>query len=245
MDRPFDLTDVPYGMQSDDGVDQANVLRALAQAWDGGPLAGRQWEDEQIHDVRLSRLRRLYNSKDSDKAIALLSRRTRLQVDQEYTIPSLDPSLTWSAKNHFLDFKFTVSRDIGLAAFIPNTAEDHNFSLPLDLTRSYRLLTAKYGKLGFDPSGACLFLGMYKEEEAWFVMRPRVLDPSYRDRLGKNINTRLSNNHCRMIILFLSLMLSKIEGLYVTVAYPYGRHDSFSKWKIKDCTNVMYVVYDN
>lgn len=91
----FDLNSIPATFEADDAGDQdvldANILRSA-----GAELASdANYADFPVEPLKLSTLKRLYESKDMRAASHLLTHKHSLQIDEELVFPWDDKSINW------------------------------------------------------------------------------------------------------------------------------------------------------
>jgi hypothetical protein len=165
--------------------------------------------------VRLSSLRSTYLRQDHKTALARLYQRSVLEIDQEYVIEMDDPNYCMSCSNSFLDYILVVGSNIGLDVFIPNVLTDPTFSIRLNLRLHLKQFTAKYGTLGFDPTGAMLCIAQTPTEDLWIGMAPDRYfcgtEPPFQlaEKYG---STQLSTKHLQMLRIFICHVLSLIQS---------------------------------
>jgi hypothetical protein len=176
-------------------------------------------------DVNLSNLRNVYERKDTNRAIRLLHRRSNLVIDESYLVDSDDPTYCFSCSKSFLDFILIVGSGVGIDMFIPNMATNHQYAISLNLQLQIKPFKAKYGTLGFNPSGAMWCLGQTPSEDLWLAMAPN----EYFENNGtdfrmseKHGDTHLSRVHFRIMQIFMISMLAKIEGKHYYIMAPYN-----------------------
>jgi hypothetical protein len=240
---PFNLSEVPSGLESDDSMQQHDVFNGVLLAQQG-PSAGPTWEQTIPMSLKLSRLERIFSAHAVKDAIPLLGRRINLRFDNDYVYPSDDVNLMWDAKKHFLDFILIVSDAIGLYSFLPNTVSDHTFTITLDFRLQSRTFKAKFGKLGFDPTGSMMAIGEGNGCELWLGFCPlaNIDDINIANEVPllneKHGDTHLSTVRFRMAVMFMAFVLSKIPEKSIQVWERYGLDEDFSTWRISDASNL-------
>ncbi|KAG2090773.1 uncharacterized protein F5147DRAFT_780230 [Suillus discolor] len=242
---PFNLDEVPSGVESEDPLQQREVFDGIFLAREGQDNTGPTWEQTPICNMPLSAFERLFRRKDKSSAATSLLRRTNLCIDPKFTYASDDSRLLWDASRHFLDFVLVVSGTLGLDAFLPNTISDHTFTVTLDFRLQTKQFRPKFGKLGFDPTGSMMAIGNGSACELWLGFCPlaNVEDLSVADEAPllnkkKHGDTRLSSRHFRMAVMFMAYALAKIPTMPIHLMHTYGTDEDFSSWKIKDVTNL-------
>ncbi|KAG2045993.1 hypothetical protein BDR06DRAFT_1015119 [Suillus hirtellus] len=242
---PFNLDEVPSGVESEDPLQQREVFDGIFLAREGEDNTGPTWEQTPICNMPLSAFERLFRRKDKSSAASYLLRRTNLRIDPKFTYASDDSRLLWDASKHFLDFVLVVSGAMGLDAFLPNTISDHTFIVTLDFRLQTKQFKPKFGKLGFDPTGSMMAIGNGSACELWLGFCPliNVEDLSVADEAPllnekKHGDTRLSSRHFRMAVMFIAYALAKIPTMPIHLTHAFGTDEDFSLWKIKDVTNL-------
>ncbi len=88
---------VPITMVAEDGVDQDEITRSIESPlnYDGGEMA-RKYDQLPTHNLYLSRLEKMHRQELQGQALALLSRKNRLVIDDEYLVNANDPNLRWT-----------------------------------------------------------------------------------------------------------------------------------------------------
>lgn len=241
----FALDDVPANIVAHDPPSQEEILRHLFTGADERSANQRSWTDTAQCPVKLSHLKKYYEHRNEHAAVDLLKKRAHLEIDSKFMISPHSANLVWQTKNHFLDFLLVVSRDIGLDACIPTRAVDHQWTCTWNLHQSYREFNAKYGKLGFDPTGRMLCAGRVGPEFIWFAFCPReviegeeVFDDVHCPQPLKAGDTRLLPLHYRMFMMFLADVLAAMPFRHIHVQHPWGDIDE-DGWTIGERTNLL------
>lgn len=161
----------------------------------------------------LATLRSAYDRQDSVKAVAYLHHLSTLSFDEDDTVDVHSPKYCFSADKSFLDFFMVVGDRIGIEMFIP-IRPSPTFSIELDLRLNIKDFRAKYGYLGFDPTGCMLCIGHSSVEDFWLGIAPHSFHSDTETfHLGESHgDTRLSGQHYRMIIAFFGCVLQKLRG---------------------------------
>jgi hypothetical protein len=236
----FDLEVIPEALQTEDSIQQEDVLSEIFKARQYQTGQGRTFEKEQVFNVKISTLRRSYEKKDSHYAINLMRRRVRVELDARSTADSRDDDLMWHCTNFFLDYLMLVSADIGLHAILPNVQSDPGYNFRLQLNQPYRTFSAKFAKLGFDPKGRMLFIGFQGIDNVWLAMAPRrALRPDGEDiPVGTCTGpTMMATEHYLAMLAWLSHTLQEtaISDVFLSVPYP----DISSTFKFKIDSNIL------
>lgn len=243
---PVDISVAPVGMESDYHVTQDELLMGIFQG-SQAPIKERDlFENVPFASVRLSKMKDVFEKKQSLQAIRQLDSRSRIHLDSALTFRSDSNMLLWNMKQHHLDYLMTVSSVIGLWAAIPNVRSDHTFSFKLILDQPYRDYKDKYGKLGFDPKGRMLFIGQCRNDNVWLAFCPWATLDKVADDVEAGYctgDTRLSTAHYRMIIMFLAKALCSLSDHGFTLAADYNTDLDSPKADFYLSTNIMYVMY--
>ena len=189
MQLHFDVSHVPAHMLADDGPDQSITLTAaLSQA------AAIQNQADQFHHQRkekrkLDYFATLYEQNDKQTALQLLMRRKEIDLEESQYLAG-EEELAWQVESHYLDMQICVGSGLGLAAMLPNIAIHHAVEFRLMLRQRFRRFSAKYAKLGFDPTGCMLWIGRSNGgEDTWLAWVP--IDSSA--NLQKNLCSLISS----------------------------------------------------
>ena len=243
-DHPVDIDTIASALEVDDHVSQEDLLRAIFQS-NIVPEAERDiFERLPSNSLRLSRLREAYRKKQSSQAIQYLNTRSKIKINTNLQIPSDGDFLLWRLKEHCLDYILAVSGFIGFWAATPNVAVDHNYVLTLDFAKPYRDYKGKYGKLGFDPKSRMLYIGKCKNDDVWLAMAPwAFIDGADEGVPPGHVtgDTRLSQSHYRMVIMFFAYLLKSIPDRGFTCHDPYGVSLDESEPGFGIHTNIMYM----
>jgi len=158
-------------------------------------------------------------------------------------VPTDDPDYCFSASKSYLDFILVVGASCGIDMFVPNTSVDHNFSIKFNLHLQIKPFKAKYGTLGFDPTGAMWSIGETPSEELWIGMPTQDF---FDDPMGiqfemdqKHGDTRLSAGHCRIMRIFIIWVLAQIPGRDIYILNMWEA-DIWSSWcGLEEMTNAL------
>jgi hypothetical protein len=193
-------------------------------------------------EVRLSSLAHTYRTLDKKRAIQRLHQRSKLILDDELVVDTDHPNYCFSCSKSFLDFILVVGSDIGIDMFIPNVPSDPLFSVQLNLRLQIKEFKAKYGVLGFDPTGAMICIGQTPSEDLWLAfpldefLQPEGPPFCMADSHG---DTRLSARHYRIILVFLITILTKLPGRNFYMLQPERVNLSAQRSGIETQTNAL------
>jgi hypothetical protein len=156
----------------------------------------------------------MYVQQNTAQATTCMSRRCHLTFDAEDVVDANDPQYCFSAEKNYLDFLLLIGRNVGVEVFLPSHPTP-GFMVTLNLKLPIKQFYAKYGTLGFDPAGAILYIGQNASEDLWIAMAPNQFfeDSSSRTGLNKSEqDRRLTGRHYRIMVIFLSWILTKLDG---------------------------------
>lgn len=275
-DVQFSLDAVPNSMQADMIATQAEVMENIQRFHHGlntqgglseDPVARneRTWNQHPRMTVKVSQLERY--SKDNTPrsaqvAVTFLTRRTKVALDDVYTIPSSDPSLVWKVNDHYLDHMACIPAKQGLAVCLRSGGDYLGFRVYLDFLSSYRAISFKHTFTDFNPSGRCCFLGRYNTDQLWAVF---VCDAFFEDNDNESSehaynrhngdgsalplsayditegDTRLSPIRVQIWQLFWCHLLTAISwrGVSLVPKYRWGTSVDVRSWQIKDICNLL------
>ena len=172
----------------------------------------------------------------------LLHRRCTLKFKDGDTVDLDDPDYCFGAAESYLDYILVVGDIMGINMFIPNVPANFNFALEINLHLQIKQFKAKHGTLGFDPSGCMLCIGQSPTEDFWLAFPPQDyfvnqlpefnLSTSYAD-------SRLSSTHSRIIMLFLSYLLTELPSRDYYLFNPYQSDIADPEFKLSYHTNVL------
>jgi len=245
LQAPFNVALAPENLAAEDAPGQESALASALRAPDGERDIGEQFFDERAKPIQLRRLQACYDEGRNANAIATLAGRKEIVFDNgPYTTPVNDTDLSWSMDKTYLDLMICVGRGLGLGALLPNLQVHHNYEFKLDLTKPTRLFTAKYAKLGFDPTRAMLWIGRSAaSEDVWlcFVQsnNDNDDDDDEEDLDPETIKgpTAMGTHRFRHVVMFLAKMLWYIGYMDITVDDDYP--DVSDDADFQFATNIM------
>lgn len=128
--------------------------------------------------MKVSQLKAAVDSRDNhyktQKALATLKPRTRIELDEDRVIQGDSPDLGWKTHEGTLDYLCTVPSQPGLQNILETSRYSIDFEFQLDVSRSRKEFRSKHSRLGFDPAGATLYIGRVRNEELFLVMVPEA-----------------------------------------------------------------------
>jgi hypothetical protein len=226
-------------LSAHDSVPQEDVLRSLVRL--GLERDRNAYYEQPVQRIRLSSLANMHNRSHTTSALALLSKRLNITIDDKYTVTSNNKNLSWNADQNFIDFFTCVSSCIGLDACIPNQISVHNYEFQLNLRQPIRNFRSKYAQLGFDPVASILWIGRSPTaEDVWFALAPTKcleIDSAIVPPGTCTGSTQLKPFHYRVLVFFIITMLkaARFEGLYVHSGYP----DLEDSQALRGCSNFL------
>jgi hypothetical protein len=188
----------------------------------------------------LSSLKSTFENEDTAKALSFLHRRSTLDIDDDFVVDVENPDYCFSIDNSFLDFYMVIGDRPGLDVLIP-AAPSANFVFNLTLRMPIRQFHAKYGSLGFNPSGSMLFIGTIGSQNLWIAMAPL----EYFDGIGESFDmsdghgdTRLTAHRYRILVSFWGTILAQLPGRNFFM-FPYEAQLDRGTPDFINYTNVM------
>jgi hypothetical protein len=239
---PHDIAHLVADLVNPDSVNQQEVYQSIDGVRNTANLSA-DYEKTPQREIYLSTLRETFERHEEAKAISRLQQRCRMVIDKEYTIDVNNPNFCFSSQNSYLDFFLIIGKARGVDMFIPQ-APPHTFTVTLNLRLPIKEFRAKYGTLGFNPTGAMLFVGQTSAEDLWIGMAPFAFfeeEGEPFDLSDKHGDTRLSTRHYRIMVAFIAFALSRLPERNYTVSSQYGINLDAPSPKWSDHFNIMYV----
>ncbi|KAI6038200.1 hypothetical protein EDC04DRAFT_2896706 [Pisolithus marmoratus] len=223
--------DIPDALGADDGTTQEDLRWAISYEHIETTTMVQNFHKSLKHEVALSKLRTIFETGASQKAISRLMRRQSIKVDDMFLHDHDDANLAWRAMDHHLDLVILVTEAVGLHAILPTVDSDPTYTFKLDLHHPQRQWRAKHVDLGFDPSGRMMYLGTHYQEEVWMAMVPRSFVAvrqwgidNRRDNMAhiEAVTTAVTPNQFCMMVSFLAKQLQSIgfKDIYMREEYP-------------------------
>lgn len=213
----------------DDFVPQEHILLALFNSNSiSRDDAIKAFRNRRLTSLPLSFLRYLCENGDRQRATGILSRRNRIDVDEDMTFDPSDGHLYFTCDRGYIDYILIVPRNFGFLAILPNEREIQ-YSLHLRFNQRNRFWKCNKGSLGFPSEGAMLYIGESPNEHIWLGM---VLQDFYftsqplpepRDGPG---DPRLTEKHYLIVVMMFAHFFQEIGFDDVTCydAYPELTH---------------------
>jgi hypothetical protein len=247
LESPFDITQAPanFLVGPQDAPDQEAALASAYRAPDKIQDNGEEFSRERLVKLPLRRLETWCEEGDTLSAIGALRGRKWISYDENnYTVKADDGNIFWTMNKTYLDLLICVGGGLGLGPLLPNARVLHTYEFKMDLQKPARRFTAKYVKLGFDPTGVMLWIGRSSaSEDVWLAFPPRsfIEGEEYDEDGGMHWRgqraTALSRDIYRRVVMFLAVMLCNINYLDITVANPYP--NLADEKAFEEATNVL------
>jgi hypothetical protein len=223
----FDVSHAPSHMLADDGPSQDITLRAALEGAAAMDDEAERFHHQAKEERTLDYFAKLYEQDDKRRAVQLLTRRNEIKLEgSQYLSFYDDEELAWQIESHYLDMQICVGGGLGLAAILPNVTIHHSVEFRLVLGKRFRRFSAKYAKLGFEPTNCMLWIGRSSSgEDSWLAWVPKdSMGPTSEDVAagsGKE-DTTMSEKHYRIAAMFLADMLRRIghRDIIVNERYP-------------------------
>lgn len=238
LETPFDISLPPpdFEVGISDTTDQEEEIPevlaqeiALASALEGVDDTNQdhceRFSQELVREIPLHCLQAWYKGGHGPSAIgALAGRKTITYRQGNFTVSPDDDDIFWTLDKTHLDLLICVGRGLGLGPLLPLMDVLHTYEFQLDLQKPKRQFTAKYAKLGFNPTDAMLWIGRSStNEDVWLAFAPKAFTEGgeYNDETSAHWrgsrSTILSNHHFRCVVMFLAQMLYNTGFLDITV----------------------------
>jgi len=156
----FDVSHPPLHLQVDDRPSQDITLTA---ALSGTAAVENQaeWFHHQGRKTRnLDDMVRIFDRRDTLLALKLLGQQNEITLSgSKHVDEHDDESLVWQVQSHYLDLRICMGCGLGLGGMLPNVGIHHVLEFCLDLHQRHHRFSAKYARLGFDPTNCMMFIG--------------------------------------------------------------------------------------
>jgi hypothetical protein len=226
----------------DECIGQHEVLNHINTTTINDPAEIDAFNQKRVYNLRLSHLRRFYNTKDPN-VLTLLQRRNRLVIDNDLLLTFGQGDILMNTKKTMLDYQLTVANSMGFATLLPNAANAHWFFFDMNLKKPYKEFRGKHAMVGFDTKGRMLYLGRSKNEDVYLAMAPNdfLLGRFTPCRAGYSTGpSAMSQVHYRQIVMMLAHFLADIPELpYLNISDVYDQdlEDPKAAWSM--VTNIM------
>ena len=246
---PTDIAAIPDIFSADPGdrTEQTEVLEEIIK----NSLPDSSFDtflDMRVRPLRLSKLRDLYDKKDTN-VVNLLSRRNAIEIDEDFKLKFGTGRIHMDTKVSTIDYHLTVANCIGLSPLLPNSESNHLYNFDLDLQQPYREFKYKHAVLGFDPAGRMLYIGRRQNEDVYLAMVPNEFfdgRTSFTAARRSKASTIMSTRHYRQIVMMFAHFLADIPLLsYHNLSGVYKQKLDTPEPKWANTTDVMYVFVKN
>jgi len=245
--NPTDISIVPdaFAAYPDEAVDQSNVLTQLT----GTPDQDDEWRKEfgkiPVRDLKLSKLKSLYEKRDKAAAADLLSVRNTIVIDDKFRISLGGGRVIMNTDDAMIDYHLTVGNCVGFSPLLPNAASSHRFCFDMDLKKPYVAFKGKHAMLGFDPAGSMLFLGHCQNEEIFLAMAPREFLRGRTQPCApgqSSASSLMTKAHYRQMVMMIVHFLARLpERAFFTVGSVYDQDLHSSTPRFHLVTDTLYV----
>lgn len=247
LETPFDISLAPpaFELGIADAPGQEIALASALRGADTIQDHGERFSDEVLKELPLRWLHTWYDQGHAPSAISALSGRKTITYTQGgYTVEPDDGNMFWTVDETYIDLLICVGRGLGLGPLLPNLRVLHTYEFRLDLQKPGRQFTAKYAKLGFDPTNAMLWIGRSSaSEDVWLAFAPKIFvqGGEYNDETPAHWrgtrSTTLSLSHYRCVVMFLARMMYNIGFLDIILDVDYP--SVTEEFEYKSATNMQ------
>jgi hypothetical protein len=240
-EQPHDIAALAAILETPDSLNQQDIYDAVCTEPDAVDPEAAYRKLSRVN-VSLRDLQDTYNRGDSTRALARLHYVCTLTGVDEFVVPNDDPNYCFTAPKSFLDYIMVVGSSPGLGVFIPNVHARLDFQVQLDVKNPLKQFRARYGTLGFNPTGSMLCIGSTPTEDMWIGLAPdtyfdRTLEPfNLKEKYG---DTRLGQAHYRITVIFLAHCLSMLEFRAYKCRDPYTIDLRAKESRIKQVSNIL------
>lgn len=250
--NPTDISIIPDGLAPypDDTVHQSSILDEIIGTSLHGLSSEEHFNKLPARNLKLSRLKSLYENKDKN-ALNLLSTRHTVLIDDKFQIPLGNSQAIMNTDESMIDYHLTVANCVGLSPLLPNTSSDHRFCFSMDLQKPYLSFKGKHAMLGFDPAGSMLFMGQSQNEDVFLAMAPNQFLQGHTELPAPGHSTAsplMSRRHYRQVVMMMAHFLALLpQRAYLNTCGVYRQDLDSSKPQFENITNVLYVfaLYPN
>jgi hypothetical protein len=227
---PFCLSDIPPELDTDDPVNQEDLLIHLYRNSDNDLSFEQTFETLQIRKLTVSALERQYKQLRSAQAISSLRTRTQVVLERDSTYKTHSPDVSMSCDQHFLDFFMAVGSGMGMDAVLPAVDVDHTWTFNMDVTQPFRQWRMNYGRLGFETAGRMLYFGRRAQEDVWVAFAPLAFIQNTLDNRGegggggggRSSSSTVHTLRYRRFLMFINYCLHRMafEDFTMSTQYP-------------------------
>lgn len=185
---------VPVTMVADDGVDQETITNSILSERVDDTEMLRRYDELKTFTLKMSTLEQLYKTKDEARALAILSRKNRLHIDDKYMFNAMDPNMMFKMKtvspfaaplHHryiraqvYMDHRLLIGRELGFDILLPNlnvvgAEQDHSWQFTFEFDKRFHQFGGYVRMFGCDMAGRMLRIGTTcSDEEVWLALVP-------------------------------------------------------------------------
>lgn len=223
LTTPFDIALPPANLRALDAPGQEVTMASVVSAPDsvGDDVS---FSRERVNNLPLHRLEAWSEEKNPLAMGALTGRKTITYAGSRYTVRADEENIHWTVDTTYIDLLICVGGGLGLGPLLPNLNSLHTYRFNMDLGKPWRHFTAKYAKLGFDPTNAMLWIGQSaSSEDVWLAFVPRsfIEGGEYNDEAAVHWrgprSTTLSQEHYRCVVMLFASLLHSINFLDITL----------------------------
>lgn len=210
---PTDITVIPDALVAypHDITLQSQVLDEIIGT---ASIEGDDFREMPVLDLKLSRLKHMYDKQDKN-VVSVLSKRHMIRIDDRFRLQFKKDEVYMDASKSMIDYQLTVANCIGLSPLLPNTESSHRFDFELNLKNPRKQFKCKHAMLGFDPAGCMLYIGKCRNEDVYLAMAPKAflaghfVPPAAGHKTG---SPRMSARHYRQVVMMLAYFLAQLDN---------------------------------
>lgn len=246
-DIPYDATDVPLRLSANDPAEQREVEAAV---YDHGIDVDRGehvalFYESPVKTMPFRKLKHLWQQKDAQGALRLLSGRHRLEIEDDEMVDMSQSNVVPAVGPHFLDLVMYVGDRRGLDAVLPNQLVDHTWRCQLNFSGICRLWPdSKPTRLPFDNHGRMMYIGTRKEEQVWIAMVPNewLVEDHPLNATGQwprlaDMTSAMSSKHALMLVMFFARAFDdmRLGDFTCRVDYP----EPLSRRSVNEASDIL------
>jgi hypothetical protein len=211
-DHPHDLAALGKHLINADSLDPQEVYNGLCDK-ESADIQVEGYNRLPQIEVSLTSLKSAYEQCDKARARSYIHKLCKLKIDDDQKVDPDSPDYCFSADKSYLDFFMIIGNRPGIDMFLPKVTPAL-FSIKLNLKQPIKEFRAKYGMLGFNSSGAMLYIESQPSEDLWIAMAPNEFfeGQGHFEMNEAHGDTRLSDRHYRILISFLIFILLKLRN---------------------------------
>ena len=247
--NPTNISIVPdaLAVYPNELVNQSAILDGIIGTARDKQSAENRFKDLPVRSLKLSTLKAIYQKKDEQKAVKLLSNRHSLQIDNEFRVKLGVGQVLMDTDESMIDYHLTIANQTGFSALLPNARTDHRFCFEMDLKKPYFCFKGKHAMLGFDPAGSMLYIGQCHHEDVFLAMAPKAFLQGHTQPCppGRaSASPLMSKRHYRQMVMMIAHFLALLpERPYDNVRSVYEMDLESSKPNFEHVTDTLYVFH--